>query len=134
MEKNLNIKKTILSPQIILNKDTETFIFSGKSGAENPESFYRPVLEWFKNYFKNPNEKTEINFYLEYLNSASSVQIGKLLGIIENNLKKSEISINWIVDEDDELMKETGKEFQYIYKIKFNFIEKKGYSDLSDII
>jgi len=124
MEEVINIKKTQLSPKVLLNKKNKNFILYGKSGVENAEDFYNPIINWFENYFNNPNEKTEIYLYLEYLNSSSSVQIGKLLNIISNYQDNLHITINWLYDSDDELMKETGKEFQYMYDLKFNFIEK----------
>jgi len=129
MKESINIEKTILGPKVILDKENEIFAFIGKSGVENADDFYKPVLAWFEDYFKNPNPKTEINFYLEYLNSASSVQLGKLLDLIENSISKSDISINWIYDKDDEIMKETGKEFQYMYGMKFNFKENDEESE-----
>jgi len=123
MEEIIHIDKTQLSPKVVLDKENNFFLISGKSGVENAEAFYKPILNWFNNYFKNPNEHTEINLYLEYLNSASSVQIGKLMNIYTDNKNNCNITINWIYDIDDELMKEMGKEFQYMYEIKFNFKE-----------
>jgi hypothetical protein len=131
MKEIIDIKKTQLSPKVLLDKENESFIISGKSGVENAEIFYGPILNWFINYFKNPNPFTEINLYLEYLNSASSVQIGKLLNMITDNLNKSKITINWIYDIDDELMKEMGKEFQYMYEIKFVFKENDEEKDIN---
>lgn len=133
MEDIIKIKKTQLSPEVILDKENNYFSISGKSGVENAESFYKPILEWFKNYFKNSNENTEINLFLEYLNSSSSVQIGKLMDIFTINKNKCNITINWIYDADDELMKEMGIEFQNIYEIKFTFKETDEESDSLNI-
>ena len=127
----INIKKTIFTPDIFLSKEDNFFLISGKSVTENAEELYNPVLKWFKKYFDNPNETTEIILYIEYLNSASSLQIGILFDIITKNKNKTKLIINWLYEEGDELSEDTGKEFQYIYEFKFNFIEI--YEDNSEV-
>ncbi len=129
MEENLKINKTQLSPEITFDKKNNIFEIYGKSAVENADDFYKPVLNWFTEYFKSPNENTEINFYLEYLNSASSVQIGKLINLFEINKNKCKISLNWFYESDDEIMYDAGKELQYMYEIKFNFKAIKEDSD-----
>ncbi len=127
--RNIKIPKTQLSPRVILDKDTNTFEIFGKSAVENAEDFYKTILDWFTDYFKTPNENTEIVFYLEYLNSASSVQIGKLLNIFEMNKEKSNIIVNWFCETDDETMSEVGKEFKYMFEVQFNLKIIKEDSD-----
>jgi len=123
MNDEINIEKTQLSPKVKLNKEKNTFIISGKSAIENAHDFYKPVLNWFTNYFNNPNEKTEITLFLEYLNSSSSLQIGNLIHLFGENTNTTELIINWLYDSGDDLMEEIGKEFQYTYEIKLNFKE-----------
>ncbi len=121
--KPLIIKKTVLSPAIILDSQKEKFIIAGKSAVENAHEFYKPILNWFETYFKNPNNKTSINFYIEYLNSSSSVQLGKIFNLLSEYRNKYQIEINWHYEKDDEIMKDTGIELQNIYDLKFNFSE-----------
>ncbi|NOZ34913.1 MAG: DUF1987 domain-containing protein [Chlorobi bacterium] len=127
--RNIEILKTQLSPRVTLDKENNTFEIFGKSGVENAEDFYKKILDWFTDYFKTPNENTEIVFYLEYLNSASSVQIGKLLNIFEMNKEKSNITVNWFCETDDETMSEVGKEFKYMFEVQFNLKIIKEDSD-----
>jgi hypothetical protein len=129
MKAVLKIEKTQLSPKIILDKKNNTFIISGKSGIEDAHEFYQAVFDWFAEYFKNPLEKTEINLYLEYLNSASSLQIGSLIDVFTENRDKTDLVINWLFDEGDDLMEEVGKEFQYTYEMKFHFKELSNVSE-----
>ena len=35
-----------------------TFEFKGTSIPENADEFYRPIVEWVKNYAKEPNSKS----------------------------------------------------------------------------
>ncbi len=127
--RNIEIPKTQLSPRVILDKDNKIFEISGKSAVENAEDFYKPILDWFTEYFKTPNDNTAIIFYLEYLNSASSVQIGKLLNLFETNKEKSNITVNWFCETDDETMTEVGTEFKHMFEIQFNLKLIKEDSD-----
>ncbi len=119
----INIEKTVLSPRVILNKTEDFFFIFGKSIIENAEEFYNPVFEWFRNYYKNPNEHTEIIIFLNYFNSATSLQIGNLIELFTENKNSTNLSINWLYEINDELGEDAGKELQYIYEFKFNFIE-----------
>ncbi|MCF6183593.1 MAG: DUF1987 domain-containing protein [Bacteroidales bacterium] len=127
--RNIKIPKTQLSPRVILDKDNKIFEISGKSAVENAEDFYKPILDWFTGYFKTPNENTEIIFYLEYLNSSSSVQIGQLLNLFEMNKRESHITVNWFCETDDETMTEVGTEFKSMFEIQFNLKLIKEDSD-----
>lgn len=120
---DINQTETVFTPNIFLNKSENFFLISGKSVTENAEEFYEPVFNWFNEYFKNPNISTEIIFFIEYLNSASLLQIGSLIDILIKNKNNTNLIVDWLYEKDDELSIEVGKEFQYIYKYKFNFIE-----------
>ena len=71
-------------PQVMLDKKNEKFEISGKSLPEDVSEFYTPILDWFNMYALNPNEKTVINFRLEYLNSGSSKMIFSIFYSPEN--------------------------------------------------
>ncbi|NPA68805.1 MAG: DUF1987 domain-containing protein [Chlorobi bacterium] len=119
--KEFDIKKTDLSPKIILNKEENFYLFSGKSVIENAEEFYTPVFNWFKNYYKNPNTSTNIIFFIEYFNSASSHQIGNLFNLFSKH-KNTLLNVCWLYENNDELIKEAGKEFKDFYDINFDLI------------
>ncbi len=120
--KTLNIKKTELSPKIVLNKEEGIFLFAGKSIIENAEEFYSAVHNWFKEYFKKPNPETDIIFFFEYFNSISSHQVGNLIEFLSKQ-KNTKLNIYWLFENGDDLMEDSGKEFQLFYDIKLNFVE-----------
>jgi hypothetical protein len=112
------------TPEIILDQENNVFKISGRSIVENAHEFYEPVLQWFKDYFKQPNESTELILYLEYLNSSSSLQIMKIISLFEhNNTETNHLKIVWISDKEDELSKERGEELMNITNIYFELIE-----------
>jgi hypothetical protein len=120
---SVHIKKTDLSPKVVLDKDNSNFFITGKSIVENSHEFYRPIIEWFKSYFEDPNDSTELIFYLEYINSSSFLQIANIVDVFSKNIEGNNLNIKWLYDVGDDTMKEIGDDLQYTYLVKFNFIE-----------
>ena len=60
----LIIESSELTPEVILDKDSNVFIFKGKSLPENPLGFYKPILNWIDEYAMEPNVSTEVNFMM----------------------------------------------------------------------
>ena len=73
-----------------------------------------------KEYFKNPNNSTELVLNLDYLNSSSSLQIMKIISLFENNKKDNlDLKIIWKYDSEDEMSKERGEELMHSTLINF---------------
>ena len=111
------IEPTKYSPRVEL--DPKGLInIQGRSIIEDPFTFYNPILSWVKNA-SSTSIKVEIK--LEYLNTSSSIQIYKLLSIIQENYESNNVTISWFYEEDDEDTFELGKEFESQLKIPFGF-------------
>jgi hypothetical protein len=111
------------TPEVILDKRTNTFVFKGKSLPENPISFYSPVLQWLDTYSSDPNPETQVNFMMVYFNTSSSkiiLDIMKKLEVIKKG--GHNVVINWIFKEDDEEMLEAGEIYSERINIPFNII------------
>ena len=117
------IQATQLSPKVILDKENNQFQIIGKSIVENAHQFYAPVLAWFEEYFEKPNEKTEVIFHFEYINSSSYLQVANLTKIFSEYTEDNHINIKWVYDEKDDSIEEIGRDLQFTYYLKFNFIE-----------
>ncbi len=106
----LVIESTAETPEIILDKRSNTFTFSGKSLPENPMAYYKPVLDWIENYTTAPNSITKINFNMVYFNTSSSKIFLDILKRFEL-IKKSgfEVMVTWNYKYDDEDMLEAGE-------------------------
>jgi hypothetical protein len=119
----LIIESSIETPEIVLDKKTNTFLFKGKSLPENPISFYNPVLQWLENYSNDPNPETQVNFMMVYFNTSSSKIILDILKRFEL-IKKSghNVTVNWRFREDDEEMLEAGEIYSERVCIPFNLI------------
>ena len=114
----LNLEGTEDTPKIILDKKNGIFEISGRSLPEDSAEFYRPVIDWIKQYGASPNPTTEFVLKLEYFNTASSKLILDVLSALEdiNGMK-----ILWYFHEDDEDMEEAGQEFSELVEIPFEF-------------
>ena len=111
--KNLEIEATKYTPKIDFNAQNKIINIIGKSYPENTFEFYKPIIKWIEEYFKNiQNEKTVINLDLEYLNSSSLKAYFDLLDILEIAVADGkDIEVNWIYDEDNDIAEETGEDF-----------------------
>lgn len=96
----------------------------GKSIPENTILFYKPLFEWLNEYAQNPASKTNLNIQLDYFNTSSSKSIVDLFKMLELISKsgKSETTINWLYNQEDDDMQEAGEDYKSIIKIPFNLV------------
>ena len=105
------------TPKVVGDEDG-TLSIIGRSLAEDPVAFYKPVLDWVSQL---KQETIEINVRLDYFNTSSSLQIYNILRNAKTNLWKKNIQINWYYDISDEEGLELGKEFESLLGIPFEF-------------
>ncbi len=111
------------TPKIILDKEKNILEISGISLPEDVIAFYKPVIEWLKEYIKAPNAKTEFSVRLTYFNTASSKIILDILAMFDELIEKGqEASITWYYPEMDDDLLASGKEFKSMLKTPFNYI------------
>lgn len=116
--KTLNIEPTDETAKVLLDKERGVFEISGRSLPEDSADFFEPILEWIKEYRKEPNQVTEFVFKLDYFNTASSKFIQDMLALMEG---MKGVKVVWYYFEDDESMEEAGNEFAEFVQIPFEF-------------
>ncbi len=116
--KNLEIIGTETAPSLNFSQQNNQFKIEGRSIMEDVAVFYKPLLEWLKEYRKKPNPKTELNIQLEYLNTASSRQFLDLFKLLEG---LPDAKIIWQFSDEDEDMEEMGQELAELVSIPFEF-------------
>ncbi len=112
------VAATELNPTIICDPAANTFLIEGKSIADDSEEFYRPLIQWMKDYCKDPKPATTFTIKLEYCNTASSrslFDVFKLMETIPNP------KIVWMFVEDDEDVEEAGQELEELVSVPFEF-------------
>ena len=121
MNQPLILPPTVDNPGVNLDPQQNTFEISGKSLPEDARMFYDPIIEWFENYSKDPNEKTIFNIKLNYFNSSSARKITELLSILEKIKEDGkETRIIWFYKSYDDIMKERGEEVKMVLDIPFD--------------
>ena len=124
--KNLYLKGTEETPEIVFDQDKPEFRVTGKSYMEDATSHYTQVIGWLEEYSKNPNKVTNFKFELEYVNTASSKIVHDILDALDNLfLDGNEVLVEWHYYEEDEDMLELGKEFEEVYEVPFKYEEIK---------
>jgi hypothetical protein len=115
----LAIKPTADTPRVLFER-TGILQMQGRSLPENPNIFYRPLLEWAVNC---DIENVEFNFQLEYFNTASSKLVFELLKAFKQNATIKNFLVKWHYEEGDDDSFETGQQYNNLLKIPFEFIE-----------
>ncbi len=118
----LEIQASAQSPYLNFSPFDGQLLIKGRSIPENAVVFYSPLFEALNDYLHEPNERTEVNICLDYINTSSSkclLEVFKLLEQIQDNGK--EVFINWCYEEGDDDMLEAGEDYELIVKLPFGF-------------
>lgn len=124
---NLIIEETKYTPSINLDAQEGIFELVGKSYPENTFEFYKPMMDWLEEYFKNnENEKTIINLEIIYFNSSSSKLFFDFFDLVEEAHNEGKIiEVNWLYDEENESALEAGEDFKEDFEdINFTLVSK----------
>lgn len=81
--------------------------------------------DYVKNYLQQPDPLTEVSIDLDYINCETQrclVQTFKMLD--DYYVRGHQMIVNWIYEEDDEIMLELGNIIQSLVSIPFQFVEK----------
>ncbi len=119
------IDETMGTPRVSLNQDGN-FLIQGRSLPIDPVGFYNPVINWIKS-FQSDNINFDIR--LDYLNTSSSKQLYIILELLSSNPFIKSLNVNWYYEENDEDGYNTGREFESLVNLKFNF---KEYEEVLD--
>jgi hypothetical protein len=115
--------KTINTPEVELLPSKGILKLEGRSIPEDPGDFYNTIMSKLEEYYQYPNEITQIDFKLEYVNSGSSKALLELLRFVKENYDSGKNCIvNWYFEEDDESIHELGLHFQSSFNIPFKLI------------
>lgn len=120
---SIKIEGTPKTPTVNFTADNGVLEIKGRSIPENAVEFYKPLVDWIGNYGDAAKETTEVNVQLEYFNTSSSKCILDVFKKLESINGKTNITIKWHYEEDDEDMLEAGEDYQAIINIPFKMIE-----------
>lgn len=120
----LTIKGTEKTPVVNFNNATGKFELKGRSIPEDSLSFYKPIIDWIKQYTESPQNVTELSVELEYFNTSSSkclIDVFKTLEPIQ--VAGNKVQVNWRYEKDDEDMLEAGEGYATSVAIPFKMVK-----------
>lgn len=122
----MHIGRTATSPEIELDLEQGTIDIIGRSLPANSELFYDRVYRWLEEYLKEPREQTTVNMRMDYLDTSSSKHFYNIFDRLSTVKERGKaVQVNWHYEIGDEEMAETGKDYQSLFPMEFNFIEVK---------
>ena len=106
----------------------EGFIsIKGHSIPQDPKNIYKPVLQWVKDYIKDPAPHTEVSLNIDFCDTDSTkaiFDILKLLAMCQKTNHRIEMVFNWIYMKEEVDIKELGEYFESKLDIIFNYLEE----------
>lgn len=118
MQEDLIISSSKLLPTVVFQTSGSLKI-EGKLIPDHVADFFRPVKEWLTNLIC---KDVIFDINIEYMSNNASVQLLKLLKILNENIYIDNITVNWFYEVEDEEHYETGLIFkEELKKIRFNF-------------
>ena len=109
-------------PVMDLDIKNGVFKFSGISNIENATSF-DATFDAIGRYLENPEKDTSIICKFDYFNTATSRLLMEMFEIFEKSFNKgNNINVQWHYNREDIDMKDSGKLYQELCDLPFEFI------------
>lgn len=116
------LEKSSDTPQVECCPQEGILKLSGRSLPENAEEFYKPLLEWVREYVQTAGDTTTFNIELEYFNSSSVKHLLSIIIKLEELLNAGKkVEVVWGYNQEDELMEMKGRELESIVELPFRF-------------
>lgn len=120
------IEKTQKTPEIFFDSDKGIFKIHGAIFPENSAKFFAPLFNYAKEYLKSPNPETTLELFIIYFNTSSSKQVYEFIKLFDSAKELTKVNVNWLYDEDDEDIEETGEEYNNFFTdLPFNLIPQE---------
>jgi hypothetical protein len=121
--KKISHKGTSIEPSVSFNADNGKLEIAGVSTPEDAINFYRPLVEWVKEYAVNPKDLTELTIKLEYFNTSTSKTLLDIFKTLQEIKEKGyDVMVKWYYEKKDDDMLETGQDYESMLNIPFDMI------------
>lgn len=121
----LSIKESKSTPLVDFDAVKNMLIIKGQSYPEDSFKFFKPLLEWLKEYLASNNgQEVLIEFSLTYTNTSSSKCIIMILDLLEDAHDKGvRINLKWICNKHNEYEQDCAEEFKEDYTFPFEILQ-----------
>lgn len=124
MSNTLTIQATKKTPYVSFDPNKGYLEIKGYSLPGESQEFFNPLFSAIDEYVKNPQAKTEIVFHIEYFNTSSSKLLLQMLTKFEILVSLGkEVAFSWLVDPDDEDMRDAGLTYEASINIPTTIVE-----------
>jgi len=124
MENKIIVRKTKISPEMILDKETCQATIVGESCPENAPEFFKPLLIFVDSCLKEKN-KIHLEFDLDYFNTTSAKLFIDLFDSLEMYYSSgSDCYVKWICRNNDYDLIEAGEDLLRNSMFKYDVISE----------
>ena len=128
--KKISIEARDNTPAVILDKESSKIEIRGYSFPDEALGFYSEIVDWFKEYVKDPNPETKVVFDFKYVNSTSAKYINDILKKLDGIVAAGKTaSVEWLHDSDDEDIQQLGITLKEFHRVSFTVLAKKPIVD-----
>lgn len=118
--KSLNIEGSKVKPTISFENGKVTI--EGRAIHYNAGDWFLPLFQALNSYSSNPNDITEININLDYVNSDSNRSLMNLIVLAEKiHSRGKNVIIRWYYKKNDMVMLDQGNVFKSLCEVPFKF-------------
>ena len=119
--KVIHITGSAKTPTLSFDPSQGTLQIKGRCIPEDPIEFFRPLNEALSEYLQSGPSRIVVTIDLEYFNTSSSKCLLDIFRKLEpvHQAGKSEVTVLWNYEEDDEDMMEAGEDYKTIVKLLF---------------
>ncbi|MCG8701902.1 MAG: DUF1987 domain-containing protein [Bacteroidales bacterium] len=122
----LSIKGTADEPTIRFDNQSGVLYIGGSSLPANVIEFYAPVFNWIEEYKDQAPCLTHVELNLEYLNTASTNVIARIIDSVQELAEKNRlVTFTWYYCTGDYDMKELAEEIFEDTQCKYETVEVK---------
>ena len=127
MAYKLEREKTKTTPYILIDEEKGYIRFEGESYLEDILSFFREINDWLEKYLSSDFTRLTFDCAMEYFNSSTAKLLFNMLGAMDTSAAAGKkLIVNWIVDEDDDMLIECGEDFKdEMANLEFNLVIKQ---------
>lgn len=116
----IDIEAKKSTPHIFLDSINREFRIEGESYPENAVAFYKPIIDWVKDYLTVSDRGIDLSIKLLYINTSSTKALLVLLDLIEEAHEAGKQShIRWIYNRENKVAYEIGEDLRQGLNLPF---------------
>ena len=127
MSFKLEKEQTNTTPYILIDEERRYMKFKGKCYLEDIVDFFYDINEWLEKYLAAESIELTFDCEMKYFNSSTTKMIYNMLRSMDKAAGKgANIVVNWIVNDDNDMIIECGEDFEEeMEHLTFNLVIRR---------